>query len=159
MLAVESKADIQSRHRRLNPMNSSSSRRKAQEARRRSKAFAMSIFNSIDGRLTECSSRQVSWTVWKLSWMLRPRMKALWLGRTRSLRNLASRLAKHFDTSLAKLWMRLIGLQSLISSGLTFFLRSIKKASLRRLRLLKSLDQRALKARMTSSLMIGQARL
>ena len=79
VLAVDSKADSQSRHRRLNPMNSSSSRRNAQETV--SKAFAMPTFRRMDGRLTECRSRQVSWTVRKLSWMLRPRMKA-WLGRT-----------------------------------------------------------------------------
>ena len=108
VLAVDSKADNQSRHWRLNPMNSSSSRRNAQETV--SKAFAMSTFRRMDGRLTECRSRQVSWTVRKLSRMLHPRMKALWLGRTSASRSLASRLARHFATSLAKLWIRLTGL-------------------------------------------------
>jgi hypothetical protein len=42
--------------------------------------------------------------------MLRPRMKALWLGRTRESRSLASLLARHFVTNLEKLWIRLMGL-------------------------------------------------
>jgi hypothetical protein len=81
VLVVDSKADSQSRHRWLKPMNSRSSRRNAQDTV--SKAFAISTLGRIDGRFTECKNQQVSWTDQKLSWMLRPRMKALWLGRTR----------------------------------------------------------------------------
>jgi hypothetical protein len=69
----------------------------------------MSSFSITLGSLTLCNNRAACWTNIKLSWMQRFRMKAHWFLSTSDSSQGASLEANVFATSLAKMWIRLMG--------------------------------------------------
>ena len=102
---------IRSRHLGPKPLLCKISNRKTQETE--SNALEMSNFGRIRGCFYWWRNLAVCWTRMKLSWMQRPLTNALWLAETIALSLLASQLAISLVTSLAKLWIRLIGRKSL----------------------------------------------
>ena len=116
-----------------------------------SKALDMSIFRRAANFFFWCRIFVVNWTALKFSWIKCPRVNALWFGCTKRPIWGANLHASTFVNSLAKLWMRLIGLKSPTESAPFFFFSNTIKAWFTRYKLLPSRDQRAWKALIMSA--------
>ena len=133
------------------------SNKKTQETE--SNALEISNFKSIRGCFCWWRNFAVCWTKIKLSLMQRPLTNALWLAATIALSFLDSRLAINLVTSLAKLWMRLIGRKSLTWTASSFLGNNVRSAVLSRCRFLKFPRCTAARAAITSGLMVVQHNL
>lgn len=79
---------------------------------RNQKAFYISSLSKMWGSFRWCKHFAICWTRRKLSWILLPLTKADWFTGTKSGSMGARRLAMSLATSLAKLWIRLMGQKS-----------------------------------------------
>lgn len=106
---VEDARRLQSRflHRAPNPRWARTASKTAQNTE--SKAFVMSSLSRRLGVPRRCRNLAVCWTRRTLSWIHRPRIKALWFGEIMESNLGARPLARILVIKLPKLWTRLMG--------------------------------------------------